>query len=239
MDAYIPDIQDRLRGNFPIVEAHEHQAVNAGVREVKIDVVKEWLFKSSDQRSAVIVGQSRLVYMTAEYDRFPGFQAPCEDALGVLIDVVKPALLFRVGLRYSDYIAPDKEPLSATVLEQCVHQHFLLHEDFREFGSINGNATHVSLASDVGTLQIASQVGAGLPVVQPDLASKLPVVLDVEPRNDQVALVLDIDHFWVAQTRDFKFTLERATDTLGKLHEGSRSAFWMATTDYARNTIWQ
>lgn len=238
MAEYIPAIQDRLRKHFPLPEKREQQKVDVAPGGIKIGSSVEWLFRSADERSAIIVGGSRMVFITAEYDRFPGFHERSMSALQVLNDVVEPTLLFRVGLRYSDYIAPDDADLSSQELDQCVAKHLLPDDNFKSLGQTNYHLTETSVVTNKGVLLIRSHCGAHGQVVMPDLASNASISLEVTGDTNRVAMILDFDHYWASENKDSPFSIKRASEKLEDLHEGTRAAFWRATTDYGREKIW-
>ncbi len=117
MENYIPAFQNFLRQDFPLFSTTEQQEMIIEQQGIRVNSSTGWVFLSSNKKRAIILDRSRLVILSSEYERFPNFWNDCKKALDFLIQEVKPTLLLRVGLRYSDAIIEKnkEEPIESYV----------------------------------------------------------------------------------------------------------------------------
>lgn len=235
IEGHIPDIQEKIRKQYPVLKKSDHQTVQLADQAIKVHSTSQWLFTSTDQRSTVIIGHDRLVYITSDYDRFPEFCDRCFSTLEVIKEVVDPTLLLRIGLRYNDHIVTD----NPDQLAKCVDPQLLPNPKFNSLGpAINHHRIDTSVQTSAGSLSIRSLFGKHGLIVMPDLSQALPVELKDPHGSPEASLLLDFDHSWTAKDPGIPFELELAKEHLDSLHLTARQAFWQVTTEYARSNLW-
>ena len=101
MEKYIPELQDKLRQSFPLMKTQQSQEFQLSPNGFEINTAPEWILQSKNRKQAIAINRNRLVHITSEYDRFDGFREQCQATLDALIQIVKPSLLLRIGLRYT------------------------------------------------------------------------------------------------------------------------------------------
>lgn len=232
IEVYVPKVQDRLRSSYPHYTEQVGQKVSIGSAGVKMEASSSWVFSSPNKRRSVLIDQSRVVYFSSEYDRYPGFAAACEELLGAVIEIVQPTLLHRVGLRYGDAVIPD----AGETIDQLVDASALFPEAMSGLGKSVQRKTESVLATESGTLVIRSLLADSDLMTWPDLR-ELPIKFPV-PVSASARVILDFDHFAEFPEGLQDFEIDQVIEVLGGLHESSRAAFWSFTTDYARSVKW-
>lgn len=229
---FIPRIQEALRKRYPIPKKKSEQAIQIQPDGVAVSKIDSWAFISADKKSAVDVNQERLLYITTDYPRFEGFSASCEHALAMLMEIVEPNLIFRIGLRYGDLIKVNE----TETLSELVTDHFGYPQPLHGLGSARHQTVELFLSTDMGGLAIRTLYGLHNLTCLPDVQG-LPVAISADSEASE-RLVLDFDHFWEAGDESVNFDTADVLQKLSALHETSREAFWKVTTDYARNVKW-
>lgn len=238
MVEYVPDIQEALRKNYPAYDEGKSQSVRISPEGVAIDYqVSRWIFGSHDGSRVIVISENNLVFITTDYDRFKGYEDDCISAVELLLDVVNPQLLSRIGLRYNDVVYPTNEGYG---LSDYVIQELYIPNNIRAIGnSIIQNRTESTVETDEGVLTIRSLGGMNDDlVIMPDLGSMPLVSLRKDIPSGKPRIILDFDHIWHASPSQ-QFELELARNKLRSLHEIARRAFWSVTTELARNERWQ
>ncbi|MDO4230431.1 MAG: TIGR04255 family protein [Capnocytophaga sp.] len=231
MEKYIPELQDKLRQNFPLIGTQQSQEFQFSPNGLEINTTTEWIFHSKNRKQAITINHNRLVHITSEYNRFDGFREQCETALKALIEIVKPSLLLRIGLRYNDaIIEEDKEDI-----KEYVHTNLFQNSFLCAAGHPIRQTSETILETTEGCMVVRSMYEENTLAIWPDMG--LPIEIT---KNDQLKtrIFLDFDHFWESklnqgeESQDFK--LDDLISKLEKMHEGSRKAFWDITTDKGR-----
>jgi len=232
IEEYIPKFQEAIRKKYPVMQESAEQVFQVQPNSIKSDLIKRWSFISADKLNAVDITRERMIYYTSDYPRFEGFSSTCKMILNVLNDVVKPELLTRIGLRYSDLIIPtDKEKISDLIDPQLTFP-----------GTVNKLGTPIFqrgeslVKTDEGTLAIRSFYGSHNLSYLQDI-KVIPVLVN-QDKNESERMVVDFDHFWEADDGIVKFDVSKVLEKLNNLHEVSREAFWTITTDYAKDEKW-
>jgi len=232
---HIPDIQESIREIYPVLGNGDQQVVQVTGQKINVVTSSEWVFGSSDEKSAVIIGSDRMVFITSEYARFPEFSDQCLYILKSLYSIAKPSLLLRIGLRYNDYIVIDDPEKASEVIDPK----FLPLDKLTCLGDGEYQyRTESSLKTAEGTLLMRSFIGKHGLSVMPDLEGSLPIVLKFAGDKEKLALLLDYDHSWAAKQPGEDFNLGVAKRHLDDLHSVARKAFWATTTENARTNIW-
>lgn len=228
---YVPAIQEALRRQYPIDRKGEEQVARVQPGGISMDTLERWTFISANRQSAIGISQERLVYVTAEYQRFDGFSDACKQAIGILADIVGPSLILRIGLRYSDLVLVEEEKVS-----DLVDEHFGYPGRFASLGEAQHTRNETFLRTDIGGLVIRTMYGQHDLTFLPDIKD-LPISINLETTLSE-RIILDFDHFWEAREEPVSFEVDELLNKLGRLHKTSRKAFWEITTDYARNERW-
>lgn len=229
---YIPELQDALRKEYPILDNRKEQAVKVQGGNFEVLQADRWAFVSADHRNSIDISSDRIMFSTSDYPRFEGFAELCRVAIDILIQKVEPQLLTRIGLRYGDLVQLEK----SESFEQIVNEHFLFPQALSSLGETNTQRCEVVLRTTSGVLLVRTLYGTHNLTCLPDVQG-LPIALDQEPKLTE-RMILDFDHFWEAKGESVRFEIDEILTILSSLHETSREAFWKITTDYARNEKW-
>lgn len=232
IEEYVPLLQEAWRKQYPLtVEKVENAVSILGPSNFELKAAKRWAFVSADKTNAIEIDTHRLVFYTSAYPRFEGFSERCKQALHTLKEIADPALILRIGLRYSDLIHVEKEES----IEQLVQPQFAFPGELSGIGTPKQRAQDLYYETDAGLLVIRMIYGDHGLSYMPDIQA-LPVAIDVD-NQISLRMVLDFDHIWNAQEAT-EFSVQTISENLGKLHDKSRDAFWNITTDYARDIKW-
>lgn len=230
---YIPQIQEQLRRHYPITQENIEQTVSIQTDgTVVTSAIRKWTFCSAGYKSAVMLDQDRLIYLTSNYPRFEKFAATCREITETLINAVKPELLLRIGLRYGDLVkVGDGEEAS-----ELVDKDFVYAQSLSKTNEAVQKRTETYFETGVGRLVVRSLYGNHSLMCLPDIHG-LPISI---AQDSQVSerVIIDFDHFWEAKQEAVSFDANEVIHKLEQLHETSREAFWAVTTDYARDVKW-
>ena len=235
MEKYIPGLQDKLRQSFPLMRTQQSQEFQLSPNGFEINTTTEWILQSKNRKQAVTINRNRLVHITSEYDRFDGFREQCQATLDALIQIVKPSLLLRVGLRYNDIlIGEDRENV-----EDFVQDYLCKNNSLHPVGIPISQTNEIILKTSEGHMVVRSMYGENTPPMWPDVGLPIEVTVNEEV---QKRIFLDFDHFWEADSNQSNelqdFELQNIIKKLENMHEGSRQAFWNITTEKCR-TKWK
>lgn len=233
---YIPELQDGLRDQYPLLESGHDRAVNITDQQFQVNEIERWIFISKDRRSLVDVSEDRLLFVTSVYERFGPFSNSFQNIVQVISDILKPGLFSRLGLRYLDAIVPTKNES----ISELIDTGFLMPQSLSRLADTNlGHKSESGLQIKDGHLIVrALHVQSDL-IVMPDQA-QVPIIIPAseEEKKSSVRVLLDIDHYWQDNQKQEDFDVRAILGRLEKLHEPSREAFFTITTDYARNEKW-
>ncbi|MGH8161341.1 MAG: TIGR04255 family protein [Gammaproteobacteria bacterium] len=230
---YIPKLQDWLRRQYPNTRIVEGQSIHMHNGDITVSPVRRWIFVSADKKSAVDASQEKVVYVTANYPRFDGFRAACQQIIEPFASIVEPSLVQRIGLRYGDLVKAGEDE----ALPDLVNSTFIVTQEFVDLGkAVEQQRTETLVQTDVGSLAIRSLYGVNNLRCFPDIHNG-PIVIEPDQESSE-RIILDFDHFWSANEDSVGFDPEDILGRLTDLHEKSREAFWRVTSDYARNKKW-
>ena len=233
MESYIPAFQNFLRQDFPHFSTTEQQEMVIEQHGIRVNTSTGWVFLSSNKKRAILLDKSRLVFLSNEYNRFPDFWKDCKKGLDFLIQEVKPALLLRIGLRYSDTIIERSKEENIESYVQAVVC------DAGHFGEIGEQAHRINetiYKTNAGIIAIRSMYGIlNLPVWQ-DLVES-PILI---PKNSDFSkrILLDFDHYWQPEVDAQPFEIDFIYNKINELHLITRKAFWEITTVKGRE-VWK
>ena len=229
MDTYVSAFQDHLRQDFPHFSPTETQEMVVDSKGVNLSTHAGWLFLSSNRKRAFKLDKDRITFMTSEYDRFPDFWRDCKTALSFIEKKIKPSLLLRVGLRYSDLIIAKSE---SEVIESYVDPIICNSGQLCNIGDQVHRAKETVLKTDAGLMVVRSLCGNLNLSAWPDLSDP-PIVINKHSEPSK-RILLDFDHFWLSGDETVKFNVEIIGKKINGLHEKSREAFWEVTTNEGR-----
>ncbi|EJG24941.1 TIGR04255 family protein [Acinetobacter baumannii 855125] len=235
IEKHIPSFQDKIRTIFPLTNELSSQEVQVNPNGIEVRQNKEWAFISKNKNSAVMLNNNRLVFLTSAYDRFEGFNQNCKHALDALASTISPALLMRIGLRYSDTILPTDE---GQVISEFVDSSICTASYLSNFGTPVRHTTENIVKTEQGFMVIRSMSGVVNLRLWPDLNNlPIPIKHDSEPTD---RILLDFDHFWepADEAEAPTFNVNEILSQLDSMHETSRRAFWNITTEKGRK-IWK
>ena len=233
MADYIPKLHDRLRQEYPIPSKRTEQAVQVQQTGINLSAVDSWSFLSANKKNAVDINQNRMVFCTSDYPRFQGFSELCRNALVALAEVVNPALILRIGLRYGDLLTLSE----GESMTDLVDTHFTPSDAVRSLGGDKRQQRgEIFLKTEHGELAIRTLYGFHNLSIMPDTQG-IPIEIDLDNDSSE-RMLLDLDHFWTSQQSPEQFDVEQILERLSSLHQVSRDAFWKVTTEYARNEKW-
>lgn len=229
---FIPKIQEALRKQYPISEKRSEQAVQVQPGGIAVSSVDRWAFISANKKNAIEINQERLIYITAEYPRFAGFSDACKQAIDILVNIVEPSLILRIGLRYSDLVLVD----DGEKITDLVNEHFGLPNCIKSLGETRQYTTDTFLHTELGGLVIRTLYGKHNLSYLPDI-QQLPILIKKDTTPSE-RVILDFDHYWEAKDDSVGFVTNDVLKKLAALHETTREAFWKVTTYYARSEKW-
>lgn len=227
MEGFIPEIHEKLRHIYPLIEKNVQQSIEFKESEVTVTGVNHWVLLSKDKKSAVDIGPNRIVYMSSEYGRFDEFCSECKNILNVVQGVISAMLMMRVGLRYGNLIVvePGKK------IDDYVESQFSFPKALECIGESGHQKTESVVRTDTGLLVVRSLFGKHDFTCMPD-AQGLPIAL-VGSNEISERMVLDFDSIWESKPQDFD--VDAFMEKLRDLHVTSREAFWKITTEDAKN----
>ena len=237
-ESYLPDIQERLRDDYPVFSEAELQefVLAPGAPSVQGRRSKRWLFVAADEKSAVVLTPDFVVLETATYSEFESFA----EALAKVLKVVKEAAGIqyaeRLGLRYVSRIAPGRGEALSQYLNgglTGISAAVLSDEDAGLRFTPTISTTKIGALTEQGSTLILRVTEKGPKDVSlPPGLEENDLDISIEP-VDRHSAVLDIDHF-TSERRDFN--VSGLVEYAWRLHEYVVLAFRQATTDHARET---
>ncbi len=230
-EKYIPNIQERLRQNYPRFQHTQPQEaavpMAAGGPFVQVVTSPRWDFSDRANRSGFVVLEDAITYHTTDYTTFEEFLEKLRLGLIQIHEELRIALTSRVGIRYIDLISPDEgEQLRQYVTESLLG--FPL-------GKISPNPgqqqTIARIKTTEGVLTLRFRQDQSSAILPPDLADHTLTPCRTHPDGRPKA-ILDTDHYSQVDT---EFNVEDVTSRLNRLHDISSEAFKTIVTDYAWN----
>lgn len=231
MRDHVPSIQEALRkAGYPVFGHAIQHTITIDSGRPSVQEVDLFNFVSADNASGVILTTDFVGYHTVKYETFDVELPRIAEAIRIVDDVADLGVIERCGLRYVDVVCPEPPKDLSSYLTPSA-----LGWQSEEFGVKPEVFTSMFQGqSERGTLVVKFATGRAPGVMPPDLA---PPALDIPverwPAGAEIG-TLDFDHF--VQMRE-KFDVEKATETLGDLHDAIARAFNRAITQTARE-LW-
>lgn len=238
---YVDEIQDKLRQDYPYFNKGSTQEVNINKDGLNVTTTPQWAFISKNKANAIMLDHKRLVFVTSDYQRFEKFRNSCKEALNILIECANPALLTRLGLRYTDLIISENQ-INVT---EYVHPNFLENPCLSSIGAFLHQMNESTIKTDEGLMMIRSMHGNNSISTWHDIDA-LPVEIKIHEEPSE-RILLDFDHVWQSNNelntrnvsdKPLDFNLAIILEKLERMHGLSRKAFWDSTTEKAKE-IWK
>ena len=181
-----------LRSDYPyrIPQSTAEFTISPGGGPPTAVTHRSWLLHDRRKQSGYVLGSTTLVYRTAAYQDFEHFLAQTLRGVEHAVEVLKPAVIERVGLRYVDLIeSTSGEPLER-YLEPPLHGFQPRVEGFNARVSqqlIRGTTKQGELVFRFSRARHSTPLPADL--MDASLANLR------SPRADQESVFVDIDHF--------------------------------------------
>lgn len=229
---YIPNIQERLRGEYPRFQHIQIQEIAVPVvgsgQPVQVVANPRWEFSDRANRTGFIVTEEAISYQTTNYSTFEEFLKKFSAGLAQIHEELHIALTTRVGLRYIDLIVPEeRESLDQYVTER------LLGFPINDIGREPGQQQTVAITKSAdGVLVLRFHQDQSDVIMPTDLADHTLVPCRSHPVGRPKA-ILDTDYYSLLD--GVEFTVEDVADRLTRLHEVTSDAFKTIVTEYAWN----
>lgn len=226
MADYLPAIQEALRERFP---RFRHEVLNAfelsspgGPLTQRMD--DRWVLNDVADTSGYLIQQAAIVYHTTAYMEFEEFLRHSLAGVQEVARAAKISLIERVGLRYIDFVVPDRGEELVAYLHPGLTGLSLRPLGFQQ----ETMQQFTSARTDAGRLILKVSSGIHPQVVPGDLQ---PLSLKARmPETDRQTTLLDSDHF----TEDgFAFEPQRLESVLRQLHVPISKVFRAAITKHA------
>jgi uncharacterized protein (TIGR04255 family) len=231
IEASVPAaFQDRIRDMFPLYERSVANLLPQvpQIAQLPAEIVQmlgaaaavQHLFKTEDQTETLSLTTDAVSLTTTKYPRWPLFRRLLSEPLRALIEIYKPAFFTRIGLRYSNAIAPQNIGLGGMPWSALFRRELLGELSIPQFErSLDAIATRVL------RLRLPNSDGAVL------FRHGLGIVTGV-PVSPQPSYVIDLDFF-----RDEKTELSHAEPILDRYHQLAGHAFRWAISDALRAAL--
>ena len=227
MRAYVEDIQECLRNEgFPRFEEGEMVRFNflatpEGERKPK------WTFSDQSRSMAVILATDFVLFETCRYETFETFSNRFLDISQWVQRNAKPSLMTRLGLRYINLLRPINGISPEELLQPGLRG---ISMSFAQ-GRPCFRQSHQDTLTEAGHLRISLWESDDDRVLPPDLTED-DLDFDVELKEDERKIILDIDHF--TEEMNEEFSIEAARQILHELHnDGTEPAFREIVTEEA------
>lgn len=128
MAKYVPDIQDALRQDgFPLFEVANSTQLKFEMKSPNeppvhsVENVTNWLMMDADRKSGFVLGNDFITFQTTDYDTHVPFLNSLMLGLKTLLEVAKPSLISRIGIRYLDAVVPEGRETVEQYLVEKLH----------------------------------------------------------------------------------------------------------------------
>lgn len=241
--SYIPDIQEKLRKDFPAFEEKEVQDItfeqNANGRQtVSTNKSHQWIFSDAERKWGFMISPNILLFHTIKYEHFDGFGKKMAKVLTAIFEIAHITHYHTLGIRYIDTIIPKE----GETLQQYLNNQ-LLPVDLE----LNKNSTTPIESSsqskyntDAGTLFLRHHIfSSGAPIPN-DLKATAELLALHQGNIDQRFAVLDTDHVFSERLGNnaklFEFNVDSIINKFDDLHRSASETFKCAVTEHALTT---
>jgi uncharacterized protein (TIGR04255 family) len=226
----------RFRGEYPIqrtLQSARFVATNSGLQHIEPDQEGAWEFATPENNVAVIVRAHGIVLHATKYSDSEEFLGRLQRAVNVLAEEVPTVYVNRLGLRYVDFIIPEKGETPEDYVDKRLNPSL-------DLAKAPGNAVAMSLAVYPmmhGRLALRFVRSSGLPELPPELATfsleKSPLMKRERVSADQPTATIDTD-----RVREFgkpePLDATKLMDEFRTMHADVSQAFRSLITPHAR-----
>jgi|GEM_PF-891527 len=239
LDSLLPEFQDRMRKKgFPGYRANKQVGFeitgDLGKQEdMKItqQEVTTHLLTNSDESEVFVVASDSFAFQTTVYGDFERFSELFVMGLSEYQDVVSPALVTRMGVRFLDLVVPPTDvPMSNYVRCEYLGLHHILDERW------TGQYQFVESSLNRGDQSLKSRVFLRNSTVQlpPDLAGSVRALPPHLAEVNAVHAVLDTDASYTPPTGiSMSFELNVITERMTSLKMDASEVFKAIVTPEA------
>jgi uncharacterized protein (TIGR04255 family) len=228
----IPEFQEKLRMNgYPRMIAGQLTNITFSPQSQLPDTFQtpRWDFHDRERHVGIVLAKDAISLQVAKYSGFEGFCSRFKSALETLNEIVAPALIERLGLRYVNLIRPD----AGRSVHEYVQEGLLGIRDERA-GVIKSSCfVNYSGVTAAGILSVRSLQRTDGQILPPDLH---PMTLSQSvapvPVGEKI-LTLDFDHYSDLQQSPIEFSPIEVIQRMWHLHDNITMAFLAATTSVA------
>lgn len=234
IETYIGKLQDIYRKNhYPEYATAEMQNLHVSNNQIRIEGLTTWQFFTADKTKGFDINANHIVFYSLKYERFPSFLDDFIKILEIFIKIVEPAILPKIGLRYSNLIKPiDGEDVLSYIDSNFAYIPKLLDEvdslQCRVENHIIKDPYKAIIRSIYGDFDIN---------YSPDLLANPLVAPNFKDTEQTTRLLFDIDVYSEQESRDFQ--IDFIVESLIHLNKFAKEIFGIITTEKARSEIWQ
>lgn len=203
LENYAPAIQAALsKLGYPLCDRNENLSVNVTPTGINSQKGYQWTFKSSDQKTNIILDKNQISFQTTKYTVFEEFYEDFYTVFNCAFDLIEnfkvANKIQRIGLRYIDQIIPQN---TTDTVSSYIKEDFRISNIFEDRQIINtiSQSGFFPIENDLKgflTAKISEgKTGMGVP---PELVARAPVLARSIP-NGFPSGTIDIDHSFVPQ----------------------------------------
>ncbi|MBN1959717.1 MAG: TIGR04255 family protein [Deltaproteobacteria bacterium] len=229
MEKFIPDLQEILRHKgFPKFFETQSQEFQQGPQKIELIPTPRWGFADKTLQHVVLIAPNFITLQTNNYDVFEKFVDTLQIIFRAVNEVVAPALVERIGLRYIDLIRPQAEEPLTKYLSEGLHGLHGLNAAKLEVQSLQHRFETIG-KTDNGILVIRLSQNKEAKFLPPEL-DPVGLKFDLDISRNELVTLLDIDHFSITQ---LDMDEQVVVDTMWNLHDHCDRVFREAVTPYA------
>lgn len=231
---YIPEIQDKIRNDFPQFKEVTIYAIEVRDEQQPIpSTIKQWHFVDKDSVMGIILDGKSISIHTSKYVQFEVLSKKLEKVLKKVNEILHISLLERLGVRYINII----ESNLSNFIKEGLLGFYLKGEQFDQNRYIIN--TDLTQKSDKGLIRVKSAcvgdkeiiVGVKNILVPPDLAEAASFLSFTHLKQPTGKfLMLDIDHY---EDKKEDFNIEKVMFGLKDLQDAAYYAFQESVTSEA------
>lgn len=237
----IPEIQDRLRESFPVVnQIQVGQTPFQGSADIGGLQTAAWAFHRFDRKIGCQISPDQIVVHCVEYESFGRFSEIVRVVVDSVIQHARHLDAVSMGIRYLDIIqARENESLT-----DYVPKELLPYEVNLQGMKVFGGHTQSTYETSAGLLQARFWTGKNFMTVPDDL---VPIYVLTKDLSQHVAFpltalaegqgILDTDSIWNAKT-PVRMDGESAMGKLSELHLHANNFFRTVCSEHAFR-VWQ
>jgi uncharacterized protein (TIGR04255 family) len=200
---------------FNIKMAGKPIASGDDLGEMPASATKAYEFSTDDKRWTISLTRNFLSLSTPDYQNWGEFRSRFETALSVLLEVYKPAVITRVGLRYIDVIVRSRLRLDHTDWGELIAKPIVgvLASDIKDNVDEIQSTFSVDLKDQVGAVKVrAGTVKA--------------------PQSDEICFMIDSDYFNLSSRKP-----EEILPTIDVFHSKAYNLFRWCISDQLHNAM--